>query len=91
MKQKISKKILIVMSVILFITILFSIKVYAADTSFSFDKESVDVKLNQKKYIGMSGDITYSSSDDTIKNSIEVMMLEEVPGVIGVEKVEEEF
>lgn len=31
------------------------------------------------------------SSDDTIKNSIEVMMLEEVPGVIGVEKVEEEF
>ena len=32
-----------------------------------------------------------SSSDDTIKNSIEVMMLEEVPGVIGVEKVEEEF
>ena len=32
-----------------------------------------------------------SSSDDTIKNSIEVMMLEEVPGVIGVEKVEGEF
>jgi Fe-S cluster biogenesis protein NfuA len=32
-----------------------------------------------------------SSSDDTIKNSIEVMMLEEVPGVIGVEKVEEEI
>ena len=32
-----------------------------------------------------------SSSDDTIKNSIEVMMLEEVPGVIGVEKVEEEL
>ena len=31
-----------------------------------------------------------SSSDDTIKNSIEVMMLEEVPGVIGVEKVEDE-
>lgn len=30
-----------------------------------------------------------SSSDDTIKNSIEAMLLEEVPGVIGVEKVEE--
>lgn len=32
-----------------------------------------------------------SSSDDTIKNSIEVMMLEEVPGVIGVEQVSEEI
>lgn len=30
-----------------------------------------------------------SSSDDTIKNSVEAMMLEEVPGVIGVEKVED--
>ena len=28
-----------------------------------------------------------SVSDDTIKNSIEAMMLEEVPGVIGVEAV----
>ena len=32
-----------------------------------------------------------SSCDDTIKNSFEVLMLEEVPGVIGVEKGEEEF
>lgn len=31
-----------------------------------------------------------SVSDDTIKNSIEAMMLEEVPGVIGVEAVGEE-
>jgi Fe-S cluster biogenesis protein NfuA len=30
-----------------------------------------------------------SSSDDTIKNAIETMMLEDVPGVIGVESVEE--
>lgn len=30
-----------------------------------------------------------SSSDDTIRNSVEAMMLEEVPGVIGVESVEE--
>lgn len=34
-----------------------------------------------------------SSSNDTMKNGIEAMMLEEVPGVIGVEQVidEEEF
>ena len=31
-----------------------------------------------------------SSSDDTIKNSIEAMLLEEVPYVIGVEKVEDD-
>lgn len=31
-----------------------------------------------------------SSSDDTIKNSVEALMLEEVPGVIGVEQVIEE-
>ena len=30
-----------------------------------------------------------SISDQTIKNSIEAMMLEEVPGVIGVEAVED--
>lgn len=31
-----------------------------------------------------------ASSDDTIKNGVEAILLEEVPGVIGVEKVEEE-
>lgn len=31
-----------------------------------------------------------SSSDETIKGGIEVILLEEVPGVIGVEKVEDE-
>ncbi len=31
-----------------------------------------------------------SVSDDTIQNSIEAMMLEEVPGVIGVEAVNDE-
>lgn len=31
-----------------------------------------------------------SSSDDTITNSVETLLLEEVPGVIGVEVVEEE-
>ena len=30
-----------------------------------------------------------SSSDDTITNSVEALLLEEVPGVIGVEVVEE--
>ena len=31
-----------------------------------------------------------SSSDDTITKSVEALLLEEVPGVIGVEVVEEE-
>lgn len=31
-----------------------------------------------------------SSSDDTITNSVDALLLEEVPGVIGVEVVEEE-
>ena len=31
-----------------------------------------------------------SSSDDTVTNSVEALLLEEVPGVIGVEVVEEE-
>ena len=31
-----------------------------------------------------------SSSDDTITNSVEALLLEEVPGVIGVKVVEEE-
>lgn len=31
-----------------------------------------------------------SSSDDTITNSVEALLLEEVPGIIGVEVVEEE-
>ena len=31
-----------------------------------------------------------TSSDDTITNSVEALLLEEVPGVIGVEVVEEE-
>ena len=31
-----------------------------------------------------------SSSDDTITNRVEALLLEEVPGVIGVEVVEEE-
>lgn len=31
-----------------------------------------------------------SSSEDTINNSVEALLLEEVPGVIGVEVVEEE-
>ena len=47
------------------------------------------MKKRQIKLLGAC--IGCSSSDDTIKNSIEVMMLEEVPGVIGVEKVEEEI
>ncbi len=34
--------------------------------------------------------IGWSSSDDTITNSVEALLLEEVPGVIGVEVVEEE-
>ena len=34
--------------------------------------------------------ICCSSSDDTITNSVEALLLEEVPGVIGVEVVEEE-
>lgn len=32
-----------------------------------------------------------SSSNDTMKNGVEAMMLEEVPGVIGVEQVEDEI
>ena len=55
------------------------------------DIEFVDFK-DGIVYIKLLGAcIGCSSSDDTIKNSIEVMMLEEVPGVIGVEKVEEEI
>ena len=55
------------------------------------DLEYVDFK-DGIVYIKLLGAcIGCSSSDDTIKNSIEVMMLEEVPGVIGVEKVEEEL
>lgn len=53
------------------------------------DLEYVDFK-DGIVYIKLLGAcIGCASSDDTIKNSIEVMMLEEVPGVIGVEKVEE--
>ena len=55
------------------------------------DLEYVDFK-DGIVYIKLLGAcIGCASSDDTIKNSIEVMMLEEVPGVIGVEKVEEEL
>ncbi len=32
-----------------------------------------------------------ASSDETIKGGIEAILLEEVPGVIGVEKVEDNF
>jgi len=69
MKQKITKKVFIALNIVLFIAILFSVKVYASDTSFSLEEEIVEVKLNGKKYIaytGGSGTITYSSSDDDI-------------------------
>ncbi len=32
-----------------------------------------------------------ASSDDTITNSVEALLLEEVPGVIGVEVVEDDY
>lgn len=42
-------------------------------------------------YVRLLGScIGCSSSDDTITNSVEALLLEEVPGVIGVEVVEEE-
>ena len=42
-------------------------------------------------YVSLLGAcIGCSSSDDTITNSVEALLLEEVPGVIGVEVVEEE-
>ena len=48
-----------------------------------FDDGIVYVKL-------LGACIGCSSSDDTITNSVEALLLEEVPGVIGVEVVEEE-
>lgn len=54
------------------------------------DLEFVDFK-DGVVYIKLLGAcMGCSSSDDTIKNSIEAMLLEEVPYVIGVEKVEDD-
>lgn len=54
------------------------------------DLEFVDFK-DGVVYIKLLGAcMGCSSSDDTIKNSIEAMLLEGVPYVIGVEKVEDD-
>ena len=52
------------------------------------DLEYVDYK-DGIVYVRLLGAcIGCSSSEDTLTNSIEAMLLEEVPGVIGVENVE---
>lgn len=69
MKQKTSKKILIAIFMVVFAIMLSNVNVYATDTSFSLDAESVNVVLNGEKYIshtGGSGIVSWSSSDNSI-------------------------
>lgn len=63
-----NKKLIIIMLAIFFM-IIFNFKVYAADTAFSLNKESMDVRLNGKGYLsysGGTGTVTWSSSDTSV-------------------------
>lgn len=69
MNIKTNKKLIFIMIIVAFFIMLFNFKVYAADTAFSLDKESMDIPLNGKRFLsssGGSGTITWKSSDTSV-------------------------
>ena len=70
MKVIFNRKILIIGLMALLALLIFNVNVYATDTtSFTLDKESVDVILNGSKWIsytGGTGTITWESSDESV-------------------------
>lgn len=64
-----NKKVIFIMLIAILFIILLNVKVYAADSVFSLNEESVDVTLNGTKYLsysGGTGTITWTSSDPSI-------------------------
>lgn len=69
MKVIFYRKLLIVVLMALLIAIIFHVKVYATDTGFTLQKESVNVTLNGSTFISFSGGtgtVTWKSSDTSI-------------------------
>lgn len=69
MKITFNQKLLIVALMALFIFIAFNVNVYAEDSNFTLNKESMTIRLNGTGYLsysGGSGSITWESSDPTI-------------------------
>lgn len=64
-----SKKIFILMSLLLIFLAVLSVKVSAETTKFTFEKDNLDVVINGSKYIsysGGTGSITWTSSDPSV-------------------------
>lgn len=64
-----SKKIFILMSLLLIFLAVLSVKVSAETTKFTFEKDNIEVVINGSKYIsysGGTGSITWTSSDPSV-------------------------
>ncbi len=64
-----SKKIFILMSLLLIFLAILSVKVSAETTKFTFEKDNIEVVINGSKYIsysGGTGNITWTSSDPSV-------------------------
>lgn len=64
-----SKKIFILMSLLLIFLAVLSVKVSAETTTFTFEKDNIEVVINGSKYIsysGGTGSITWTSSDPSV-------------------------
>lgn len=64
-----SKKIFILMSLLLIFLAVLSVKVSAETTKFTFEKDNIEVVINGSKYIsysGGTGNITWTSSDPSV-------------------------
>lgn len=69
MKIIFNRKTLMVVIMALLVMVFFQIKVYAADTSFTLEKENVDVCLNSLTtlfYTGGTGTVEWKSSDESV-------------------------
>lgn len=69
MKFIFKQRLVIVLLVLLSTLIIFNIKVYATDESFTLEQQNIDVVLNQTKqitYTGETDDVIWKSSDESI-------------------------
>lgn len=69
MKFSIKSKLLFIIFLIIIILCLLNVKVYADDTKFTLSNESIDIELNNTRFLsysGGSGSVTWASSDTSI-------------------------
>lgn len=69
MKVILKQKLLMIVFISLVSILFFTVKVYATDTSFSLEKEKLNLSLNDFKYLiytGGTGQVEWNSSDESV-------------------------